>query len=149
MTSEAEGPPQEEPDTPENQVSATFPELVTMAGLLAEKRRQLDGSEAAYERVKKELLEMWEQMPSLHGIRLVNGDAVRRTWSTSAGKAISPTKLREVMADAPEFIVEVVDAKRLKEAYPTIHARLAEPKSKRTLTVRLIKEKEAPTERGG
>ena len=74
-----------------------------------------------------------------HGLRLPGGDAVRRSWSVSQSK-IDPSKLREVLADAPEFIVESVDVPKLHDAYPSVWERLAKAKCKETIVIRLTGE---------
>jgi|GEM_PF-1679711 len=140
MTPDAEAPPVEEPDTPSEEVAVTFPELVKAAGELADMKRELDAKQKLYDRVRGEILELMQQVPNLHGVRLPNGDAVRLTWTTSQSK-VDPAKLREVLADAPNYIVEVVDAKHLAKDYATVWHQMAKVKSKRTVAVRLAGEK--------
>ena len=134
-----------EPDTPAEEVAVTFPGIVADAQALALFRVKINHLEREYNDQRKRLLVSWEQMPNLHGIRLANGDAVRRTWSTGKAQAIDPAKLRETLADAPEFLIEIVNMPKLKDAYPTVYKQLGKVKpSKRTITVRLVEEATAP-----
>jgi hypothetical protein len=132
----------EEPDTPAEDVkaidllgAAIELETVTRA------RKRLEEREAE---LRKDILERWERATQgdaqpLHGIRLPTGTAVRRVWSTSQQK-IDPAKLREALADAPQYIIEAVDATRLRADYEAVWRALSKAKTQRTINVRLGKE---------
>lgn len=137
--SETDAPPTEEPDTPSEEVAKLSPELVDRARLLAADKRHLDKLQEQYEEDRAKLMHEMVEVPLLHGIRLPNGDAVRLTWTTSQSK-IDPAKLKEVLADAPLYIVEVVDAKRLAKDYATVWHQMAKVHTKRTVAVRLAGE---------
>lgn len=132
---EAKESEQEEPLTSADDVRKTFPEMVSFAAELCEAVIERELAEEKEAKLRKQLLEMWEQMPNLHGIRLGSGTAVRRTWSTKS-TPIEPGKLREVLADAPDYIAEKVDMTKLKAAYPGIWRQMGKVKSTRTITVR-------------
>lgn len=139
--SEAEAPQaQEEPDTPEDQVGV--PEIVEIAAELASYRRDRKRLEDLEEKLTKDLLEKWEQLPNLHGIRLQNGDAVRRTWSVRTTAKPEPSRLRELMADAGHYIREAVDLPALRKDYPSIWEQAGKVKRTKTITVRLKGEKD-------
>lgn len=128
----------EEPDTPWEEVAGAFPDLVRRAADLAFVVRERKRLEALENDARGYLLEEWEKgRADLRGIRLTNGDAVRRVWTSSA-KKVSPEKLRAALADAPNYIVEIVDATRLKVDYPDRYRELGDVKSKRTIAVRLV-----------
>lgn len=132
--SESKEPESSEPDTPIERV--TFPEVVQAVETLVARRRYLNSLEAEFKREKERVLELMDRVPDLHGTLLPNGDAVRKSWSVSQSK-IEPEKLREVLADAPEYIYETVDVTALHQAYPSVWEKLAKVKRRRTLTVRL------------
>jgi hypothetical protein len=134
---------EESVDTPEEQVS--FKLLVDLAHELAHSQRTVRYLEERAAALREEmLLAMKSFAPTLHGIRLKNGDAVRKSHTTSQSK-VDPTKLRARLADAPDYIttVEVVDADRLKADYGAIWRELANPKTRENITVTLAKEKTA------
>ncbi len=133
---ETDTEPQEAPDTPEEEVAVTFPALVEVAADLARNRRKQEALEHEEKGLRDELLEKWDQVPMLHGIRLSSGDAVRKTWTTSQSK-IDPVKLREALADAPNYIHETVDASALRKDYGTVWRQMAKAKSRWTIAVRL------------
>jgi hypothetical protein len=139
-----EAAPQEEPDTPEEEVLATFPVLVDIAEEIAEVRRKQNDLEKREKDLREEILEKWTQMPNLHGIRLKNGDAVRRTWSVRTTQKPDPARLRELMADASNYIVELVDLPALKKDYPTVWEQAGRVKRTQTITVRLKGETPKP-----
>ncbi len=136
---ETEAAPVEEPDTPEEEVAVTFPVLVEMAAEIADLHRTQEVLEKKEKRLRDELLEKWAQVAGLHGIRLGNGDAVRWTWTTNQSK-IDPAKLRESLADAPNYIRETVDAVALRKDYESVWRALAKVKSRPTISVRLADE---------
>jgi hypothetical protein len=133
---------QEEPDTPIEELNKdpTMADVVALAahiGIVRVERQRLEEEE---DRLKSEILPLL-QMKGLHGVRTANGTAVRRTWTTSQSK-IDPAKLREVLADAPNYIRETVDAPALKRDYESVWRQMTKAKSKETIAVRL------PTEKG-
>ncbi|HTT74236.1 MAG TPA: hypothetical protein VMG99_08890 [Thermoplasmata archaeon] len=139
---EAEAAPKEEPDTPAEEVVSAFPELYEAAWRVAGLKRKREALEAEEEAARNQLLTLWTHMPDLHGIRLENMDAVRRTWSTKS-TPIEPAKLRETLADAPNYIRETVNMTQLRKDYPTVWQQLGKVKTTRTITVRIRGEADA------
>lgn len=126
----------EEADVPEEALPLAVHDLIEPATKLANLRRHIKKLEEEDAQLTETVLALMERVPDLHGVRLKNGDAVRRAWSTSQSK-IEPVRLREVLADAPEYIIETVDAPRLHKDYPSVWERLAKVKRRRTVQVRL------------
>lgn len=135
MTEAEETPKDEEPDTPEEEVP--FPDIVAEAGALAGLRRMIKDLEDAEEKQRAKVLHLMQQVSQLHGIRLRNGDAVRRTWSVRATKKVDPARLRELMADADRYIREEVDLPSLRKDYPSVWERAGAVKRTETVAVRL------------
>jgi len=131
--------PIDEPDTPSGELDQRgFGNLVALAEKVAELKAEISALERDYE---KELpgLVAWMKEQSVHGIRLPDGTAVRRAWSVHATAKPDPAKLRGILADAPEYIVEVVDMAKLREAYPTVWEALGKAKREETIAVRRLK----------
>ena len=130
-------------DTPVEELSE-FPVLLSLAEQLIRHRKENVERDKHEAELVGRLLASWDQpeaagrTPIRTGIKFTNGDAVRRVWSTSTSK-IDPNRLREVLADAPNYIetIEVVKADELKKDYESVYRQLAKSKSKRTIRVSL------------
>lgn len=129
-------------DTPESELLSAeadpgMAEIVITARDLVQVRWERQKLEAAEKKLASVLLPMMEAHEDLHGIRLATGDAVRRSWSVRTTAKPTPEKLREVLADASEFIEEVVNLPALRVSYPSVWEGLGKVKRSQTITVRL------------
>lgn len=140
---ESEAPPSkadEEPDTPIEEIRASLPDVAKEASALAVLRSRIKALESEYEEQRKRVLGLFRQVPRLHGIRLGDGTAVRRTWSVRTTAKPDPARLREMMADADEYIHEVVDLPSLRRDYPSVWERAGKVRREETVAVRLAGE---------
>jgi len=146
MVEEAVAPPQEaeEPDVPSEDLvkNPDMAELVALAEGIERERRTIADSEAVLDALKEKLLPLMTAK-GLHGVRVSTGTAVRRRWDVRATKKVDPARLREVLADAPEFIAEVVEMPKLREAYPTVWEKLGAARRKELIVVYVPKAKKA------
>jgi hypothetical protein len=130
-----------EPDTPEWKLEK-WPRLVSVAQELVATKVELEVLERKVDSLKRTLLNEWDSVERLHGIVLDNGAAVRRVWSVKATRKIEPSRLRELLADAPAYISEQVDMAALHKDYPSIWEQLGKVKREQVINVRLKEEEE-------
>lgn len=128
-------------DATKELVGVGMRDIAVLAERLAGLRRDRQRIEAAEERVEADLLLLMRQHDGLHGVRLSNGDAVRRSWSVRATVTPTPERLREFLADANDFVEEKVSMPKLREAYPTAWEQLGKVKRVEVISVRLAGEK--------
>jgi hypothetical protein len=133
----------DEADTPESELRADFSmkEIMDLAQGIENARVTRRFAMMNEEKLQERLLPLMEAK-GLHGVLLESGTAVRRVWSVQSTKRIEPSRLRELLMDAPNYISEQVNMAALHKDYPSIWEQLGKPKREQVISVRFKGEQE-------